>query len=256
MNGNELLDKMSLIDPMYIEAAEQAAPGKNKIWMKWAALAACVCVIALAASVLPGAIRREGELAPEETSPALYWETVGNMEIVTEPYLDFRPAPSENGVITGGRFENDSFLTGKPMISGYGESGLTVDMSVTDCGIYRSGALESAMDHYGDSANYRVLIELFSDGVQIPSGGQQALADAQRLVELGYIVAIEIVTESESNGEIVTVNASYLFTLHATYEQLENFPADENLGYKFMLYDEVFGGTENDITSVNGGVIQ
>lgn len=45
MNGNELLDKMSLIDPMYIEAAEQAVPRKNKIWMKWAALAACFCLI-------------------------------------------------------------------------------------------------------------------------------------------------------------------------------------------------------------------
>ena len=74
--------------------------------------------------------------------------------------------------------------------------------------------------------------------------------------KLNSQLKIEIVTESESNGEIVTVNASYLFTLHATYEQLENFPADENLGYKFMLYDEVFGGTGDEITSVNGGVIQ
>ena len=37
MRGNELLDKMELIDPAYIEAAD-AAPNKRKsVWAKWGA---------------------------------------------------------------------------------------------------------------------------------------------------------------------------------------------------------------------------
>lgn len=45
MRGNEFLDKMELIDPVYIEAAD-ANPGKKKIvWVKWGAMAACLCLI-------------------------------------------------------------------------------------------------------------------------------------------------------------------------------------------------------------------
>ncbi|MFR0770197.1 MAG: hypothetical protein ACLSHO_11875 [Dysosmobacter sp.] len=45
MRGNELLDKMELIDPAYIEAAD-AAPNKRKsAWAKWGAAAACLCLI-------------------------------------------------------------------------------------------------------------------------------------------------------------------------------------------------------------------
>ena len=45
MRGNELLDKMELIDPAYIEAAD-AAPNKRKsAWAKWGVAAACLCLI-------------------------------------------------------------------------------------------------------------------------------------------------------------------------------------------------------------------
>lgn len=43
MNGNELLDKMSLIDPTYIEAAEQKS--KRTRWLRYAAVAACLFLI-------------------------------------------------------------------------------------------------------------------------------------------------------------------------------------------------------------------
>lgn len=49
MRGNELLDKMELIDPAYIEAAD-AAPNKRKsVWAKWGTLAACLCLVCVLA---------------------------------------------------------------------------------------------------------------------------------------------------------------------------------------------------------------
>lgn len=42
MRGNELLDKMELIDPAYVEAAEVKPKGKKNIWIKWGAMAACL----------------------------------------------------------------------------------------------------------------------------------------------------------------------------------------------------------------------
>lgn len=49
MSGNEFLDKMELIDPAYIEAADAAPKVRKKLWTGWrAAVAACVCLILLA----------------------------------------------------------------------------------------------------------------------------------------------------------------------------------------------------------------
>ncbi len=35
MRGNELLDKMELIDPAYIEAADTAPNKRKSVWAKW-----------------------------------------------------------------------------------------------------------------------------------------------------------------------------------------------------------------------------
>lgn len=40
MRGNELLDKMELIDPAYIEAADTAPNKRKSAWAKWGAAAA------------------------------------------------------------------------------------------------------------------------------------------------------------------------------------------------------------------------
>lgn len=50
MRGNELLDKMELIDPAYVEAAyveaaDAALEKKKKVWTKWGAMAACLCFV-------------------------------------------------------------------------------------------------------------------------------------------------------------------------------------------------------------------
>ena len=54
MRGNELLDKLELVDPAYIEAAETAGGRKKKRWIGWAAAAAaCLCIAAFAVFALP-----------------------------------------------------------------------------------------------------------------------------------------------------------------------------------------------------------
>lgn len=52
MRGNELLDKMALIDPAYVEAADVKSGKKKAAWMKWSAAAACIALAACAAGML------------------------------------------------------------------------------------------------------------------------------------------------------------------------------------------------------------
>ena len=44
MRGTELLDKMDLIDPDYVEAADSVHKKKKSGWQKWGAAAACIAV--------------------------------------------------------------------------------------------------------------------------------------------------------------------------------------------------------------------
>ena len=45
MRGNDFLNKMELIDPAYVEAADTKPNKKNTIWVRWAAMAACLCLV-------------------------------------------------------------------------------------------------------------------------------------------------------------------------------------------------------------------
>ena len=56
MKGSQLLDKMELIHPAYIEAAEKRLPEKKKKWLGWGAIAACLC-LSLALILLIGHYR-------------------------------------------------------------------------------------------------------------------------------------------------------------------------------------------------------
>lgn len=239
MKGNELLIMMELIDSTYIEAAEKVPQKRTVRWIRLAALAASSCVI-IGSAILwrrgigyPDDPLRRHEIGADGTNAAMEWVEIGQTEIVTEPYRV--PENTEKAI-----------LNEKPMISGFGEMGVNVDMSVSNGGVWYSQALEAAMDHYGDTVNYRVLLELFCDGVQIASGGGQAVAEAERLKEMGYTVAMETTKEMQSDGEVAEVYVHYYFTIHGTYEQMRQFQPNEGLGYKFMLYDEVLGGSMND----------
>ena len=57
MNGNELLDKMELIAPAYIEAADAQPNAHRRVRIKWGALAACICLaIAIALPAMAATI--------------------------------------------------------------------------------------------------------------------------------------------------------------------------------------------------------
>jgi len=45
VRGHELLDKMELVSPAYVEAAEQPPKNKKAAWLRWAPIAACICIL-------------------------------------------------------------------------------------------------------------------------------------------------------------------------------------------------------------------
>jgi hypothetical protein len=118
----------------------------------------------------------------------------------------------------------------KTMISSYGDKKMDSDISVNNGGVVFSDALAGAMEQYGDEVKYHVIVELFSDGVAIDCADWEGNAEMERIASLGYTVAFETYFDGY-------VNHNY-FTIHATLEDLENFPANEQYGYCIMLYGE------------------
>ena len=271
MNGNEFLDKMELIDPAYVEAAE-AAPKKNKkaVRIRRFSVAACLCLaVAGTASAylqqnapgeyLPvpnpdGIIRYEKVPEVWPSHPILRPGDEGYIAPAPEPTL---APPPEDSAGTNGAVEfitppsvegsNGFFLPNnatefpniKPHISYYGDAAYSIDYAIANGAAVLSLSLQSAMEHYGDTANYRVYVELFRDGVQIAANSETALAEAQRLYDLGFTPVLETFRKTEDDG---SVSETYHFSLNfAERELLENFPASEQLGYMLTLYGEYFG---------------
>lgn len=52
MRGSELLDKLELVDLRFVEEADRAALKLNRHWIKWGAIAACVCLVFYAGMTL------------------------------------------------------------------------------------------------------------------------------------------------------------------------------------------------------------
>ena len=120
-----------------------------------------------------------------------------------------------------------------PMISGYDGPPLTVTPCVEpyNGSVMLSAALQDAMVvHEGELVLYRVRVVLYQDSVPLPEDGDDAQAEVQRLVDAGYIVAQEIFWDGQERHTALT--------LHATEEQLRQFPGNASYGYRLKLYEE------------------
>ena len=244
MKAYEWIDAVGGIEPELIENAAKEQP-RPSAWKKVLPLAACFVLLICACFAIPGLFQNPNT-DPQLVTPVPNLN--GSSERTPEPVMEPTSEPPVNGVSVpdNGFGQNNHEVTDvKPMISSYGEMGEPVDLAVKNGGVHYSEPLLAAMDAYGDSVNYRVLVELFHDGVQIPADSALAETETQRLGDLGYIVAIEKTYQDE-------VMTSCSFTLHATYEQLRVFSAGENAGFSLLLYGEVFGESDDVPVAFSG----
>ncbi len=119
----------------------------------------------------------------------------------------------------------------RKMISSYGSGTVSGSYAAPANGEYGfSIPLRSAMEEYGDSVLYRVVIDVFRGKEQLASDSDSVKAEQERLSEKGYTVAAETYYDGSRNH--------CYFTLHAEYDELKNFAASEDYGYFICLYDE------------------
>lgn len=119
----------------------------------------------------------------------------------------------------------------RKMISSYGSGTVSGSYAAPANGEFGfSIPLRSAMEEYGDSVLYRVVIDVFKGKEQLASDNSIVKAEEERLSAKGYTVAVETYYDGSKNH--------FYFTLHAEYDELKNFAASEDYGYFISLYDE------------------
>ena len=89
MRGEELLYKMSLAEPEFVEAAERRPVKRKAKWISWGAAAACICIALFGAMVFGG---RENTALQPISIPE--YETGG---MGFEGYMVYDPSELENG---------------------------------------------------------------------------------------------------------------------------------------------------------------
>ena len=232
--SRRLFDGMTNVDEDLVEEAQTKAVRRVRPWVKWAAAAACLCLVAVGVLALRGN-GGTAIMAPNPGNTANDPAEIGGQEKPGEA--------SEPVMMPDGTDSHDPEIV--PMIDCFGESTYSGDMAVANGGCVFSDSLEAALRAYGDSVRYRVMIELFRNGTQLDSGGEIATREMDRLAGAGYITGLE--TYNDGSLE------HHYFTIHATAEQLRNYPLDKELGYSFLLYGEYFGGSSGGTSTAFNG---
>ena len=231
--SRRLYDGITLVDDDLVEEALADRPKRARPWVRWAAAAACVCIVAVGAL----ALRSNGGTAITAPDPENTASKPVESNVQQEPVEASEPVMGPDGDSEPGAIV--------PMIEAFGQSTYSGDMAVANGGCVFSDSLTAAMANYGDSVRYRVMIEFFRDGVQIDAGDALARRECDRLADAGYLVALE--TYNDGSLE------HHCFTIHATAEQLRNYPLSGDLGCHFLLYGEYFGETSTPAPEVFNG---
>ena len=157
MNGNDFLDKMELIDPAYVEAADKVPKKKRAAWLKWGAVAACLCV---AAAIVIAVVPQRGEPQPSEAihlGTTALSESERESDAPTEPKTE-KPSERETEATTERNSDTVSLekITIPDLYAGFGFEGFAVydiseyrrgnpwspDMDLTTLPVYRNGAYD------------------------------------------------------------------------------------------------------------------
>lgn len=217
--AEKLYNSITNIREEFIEEAHNSRAKKpGSVWVKRLAFAACLCLMLASAFALLGGSEAPDGIEVPERDPA------------EESQAAQKQAP-ENSSFFAIDSPYNQIIDPKTMISSYGDGGSSACYKSPDNGaVIYSVPLKGAMEEYGDSVLYRVVVDVFTDNEQLKPNSETVKGEQERLGDLGYTVAFE----EYYDGEV----SHYYFTLHASCEELENFPASGSFGYMLWLYDE------------------
>ncbi|MGN1307933.1 MAG: hypothetical protein ACI4V3_09720 [Faecousia sp.] len=267
MRGDSLLDKMELIDPAYVEAAEEVPKRKRSGWLKWGSLAAGLCLVIAAAFLLAR------HSAPQQSDPS-------SLKTITIPEFSGRAMGFEGYMY----YDISELNNGNPW---------SADMHLTSLPVYQNGAYDPSgagipTGLSEEEMTERLNLTAAALGLEVLSTG--VITDGQEEKDTGTAPnADPTAIHAETNGGTIDVQADggiiyflpdegfslpdgYSFTysnttdaeaervlsyLTETYRELLGFeapkaisPGDYNIYGEFSRSYQVYDASEDDIENI------
>lgn len=227
MKKTDALDAMEFIENDIIDEADRYK-STNKNWIKWGGVAASICVLIGAIAVIQ--LDRSNTMTGTMTGDPIQ-STDASDSMIEEGSDSSGASHTANAEANNCQEEG---LQSATMIDHF-------DMSLNDMGdiavnngcFELSNSLKAAIEKYGDSVSYRVVVEVFKDGTVISSGSSEVASEETRLANENYIVAHEKI---EAAGCV-----NDYFSIHAKEEQLLDFSVNDKYGYYISFYSEYAG---------------
>lgn len=256
MNEYDMIEAVGGIDPAFIEEAK-AKNARRPLWRTVLPMAACLCLAIGGALAVKNAIAKPA--APKEQTAVN--ETQAAHPADTDKTQAALPDDTETSVNNG---VNDPVEHGASVgFDVYGNTTYDPKQMVTFIDTYPgeptehpaipagqcclSSALRAAMAEYGDLDKngkeiiYNVAVEIYGGtaallpciGAKLP---EEAEAETARLADAGIVT----VTSKSWNEHEDPENTVWMVYLHATAEQIRNFPVSGLYGYWLELRSEAF----------------
>jgi len=220
MKKEDLFDTLGDINKQYIEEAHATNKKKNTIaWAKWGTIAACLILLVFCVPMINRLLPTKDKTAPTvEPSPA---ENQNKEEVLQ----------NKNEVQSRDKYESekDALADYKGRIIDSYESYAEACYKAPDNNSFGiSMPLRGALEEYGDSVRYMVVVDIFRNKEPIGADIEIMEAEMKRLENLGYDALIESGAEDDI----------YYLCIQATKEQIENFKTNKEYGYFIFIRSE------------------
>ena len=274
MKHNDMLESLEYLDPELIAEADAYRPAGKAAWIRWGAMAACLCLCIFgAAKVWPhlhdsqrNALTEPPAAAEQDESPAVteLSETgpavePQGAETENEPLeIEVKPEPAEIEINPAehSALRKESAIISSNTSAIISRPDVDVMQPKTELCVRIESRYDSSLNDAADLAVHNGCCEL-SNSLKAGIGAYGDATLYQVVVEVFrdgvslYSGSAEVKAEEErlvQAGYTVaheTISAGTdvceYFTLHATEEQLLRFPVSESYGYLLSFYDEYPG---------------
>ena len=252
MQGFDLVKDMGFVDDDLVQGALKGTAATGwRAPSRWLAAAACVVVAALVGwGVWQGTKPQVDVPADEPIEVPVTEEQEAEVQPAEEPIVETEQ-PEISGEVEVAEIEpqpisetSSAFVPNitDPDVEAYPTETMIesftgdypeacYDYAVDNGAVGYSQPLADAMEYYGDTVLYRVYVDIFKNGVQLAPDDAEVTELMYSLVDQGIVSAIETVYQDKQ--PVATYN-----TLHATYDQLQQFQGDPNHGWMLFLYAE------------------
>lgn len=237
MRGNEFLDKMELVNPEYVEAADKVPNRKKNLWVKWVAMAACLALIAVAGFPIVSNFTQSSDKDIVDSILLVEYNNAYYEVIENDPqFLERKGIETDISGELAGKHITYLKKDSKAERSNYVVSGEKSDIELLEY----APANQKAVKILRDGDKYYAVVfcnYLIEDTESLPFDEVFKVYGITKAEDIKSIVSVKTDNEYKANGTAITEQDS-IASFYNEIIRLEQYSEDEFDKVQFTYTDE------------------